>query len=49
MPLPHKGLGEWDQQGLFASHEDYLSAVAPRRLAELQKAIESYRPKAVVM
>ncbi|NBC49485.1 MAG: DUF3553 domain-containing protein [Gammaproteobacteria bacterium] len=49
MPLPHKGLGEWDHQGLFASRDDYLSAVAPRRLAELQKAIESHGPKAVVM
>ncbi|MBK5970464.1 MULTISPECIES: DUF3553 domain-containing protein [Thiorhodovibrio] len=49
MPLPHKGLGEWDHQGLFASRHDYLSAVAPRRLAELQKAVASNDPKAVVM
>lgn len=49
MPLPHKGLGEWDHQGLFASRDDYLSAIAPRRLAELQKAIVSYSPQAIVM
>lgn len=49
MPLPHKGLAEWDHQGLFAGRDDYLSTVAPRRLTELQKAIVSYRPKAVVM
>lgn len=49
MPLPHKGLGEWDHQGLFASRDDYLSAIAPRRLAELQKTIVSYGPQAIVM
>lgn len=49
MPLPHKGLGEWDHQGLFASRDGYLSAVAPRRLTELQKAIATHGPKAVVM
>lgn len=49
MPLPHKGLREWDHQGLFASRNDYLSAIAPRRLAELQRAIANHGPKAVVM
>ena len=49
MPLPQKGLDEWGHQGLFASRDDYFSAVAPRRLAELQRAIASHGPKAVVM
>lgn len=49
MPLPHKSLRQWDHQGLFPSRSDYLSALAPQRLAVLQKAISTHTPKAVVM
>lgn len=49
MPLPHKGLSDWNHQGLFANRDAYLAAIAPKRLAALQKAVASHAPKAVIM